>query len=105
MKDPISSGAYKAYRAYEYSLEKGNKDFELNDYLWDREVADFIGTLRKAGITEFIYSNESTAVMGNIHGFLTQGCTLEGACSFTRIERRWGDEEEETVRGLRLKVN
>ena len=105
MKDPLTNGEYKAYRAFEYSLEKGNRDFELEDFLWDREVADFIGTLRRAGIEEFIYSNQSTAVMENIHGFIAEGCTLEGACTFKRTDRRWGEEEETTVLGLRFKVN
>ena len=38
----------------------------MDDFLWEKEVTDFIETLRKAGIETFVYTNQSTAVMENL---------------------------------------
>ena len=53
---PFTDGANKAYRAWAGSIESGADEFEFSDLLWDREVADFVDTLRKAGIKEFAYT-------------------------------------------------
>ena len=58
----------------------------MDDFLWDREVADFVDTLRKAGFGSFVYTNQSTAVMENLHQFAVQGCGMEGLCMITRRE-------------------
>ena len=77
----------------------------MDDFLWDKEVGDFIEALRSAGIETFVYTNQSTAVMENLHSFAAQGCTLEGLCTITRQESRWGDEEPTEVMGIRFSVN
>ena len=86
---PFTDGANKAYRA------------EFSDLLWDREVADFVDTLRKAGITEFAYTGKSTALMENIHQLAAEGCTMTGL--YTRIKKEfWGETE---IQGIRFSVN
>ena len=105
MKYPISEGACKAYRAFRMTNEKNSSEFEMEDFLWDREVADFIDALRKAGITSFAYTNQSTAVMENIHAFAAAGCTLTGLCKVTRKERRWGDDEITEYPGIRFSLS
>ena len=45
---PIPQGACKAYRAFTNTLEHGEDEIEMNDFLWDREVDDFVDALRKA---------------------------------------------------------
>ena len=99
---PYSNGEMKAYWAYDRTE---TEEFELNDFCWEREVADFIGTLRKAGIQSFVYTNQSTAVMENIHEFIKEGCTLEGPCVLEKKSHRWGTEEVEQLLGLRFKIN
>ena len=76
----------------------------MSDYLWDREVSDFVETLRKAGIQSFVYSNQSTAVMQNIHQFVAAGCTLKGPCTLIKKSSRWGEEGEEQILGLRFRL-
>ena len=105
MNFPISEGACKAYRAFCESIAKQEDELEMSDFLWDREVADFIGALRKAGISTFVYTNTSTAVMENLHAFAAAGCTLTGLCKITRRENRWGDEEPYEVQGIRFALN
>ena len=50
---PYTQGAFKAYRAWAASVSRGNEEPELDDFLWEREVSDFIATLRAAGIESF----------------------------------------------------
>ena len=102
---PFSQGASKAYRAWDMSLRRQETELEMDDFLWEREVADFIDTLRKADITSFVYTNQSTAVMENLHQFAAQGCVMDGLCTITRRESRWGDEEPTQVMGIRIRLN
>ena len=101
MTYPVEAGACKAYRAWSQSVEKEKDEVEMDDFLWDREVADFVDTLRKAGITEFAYTGKSTALMENIHQLAAEGCTMTGL--YTRIKKEfWGETE---IQGIRFSVN
>ena len=104
-KFPFESGVSKAYRAWAQSLSRKEDELEMDDFLWDKEVADFIEALRSAGIETFVYTNQSTAVMENLHAFAAQGCTMTGLCTITRQESRWGDEEPYEVQGIRFSLN
>ena len=101
---PIPQGACKAYRAFLDTVEKEEDEIAMDDFLWDREVADFIEALRKAGIESFIYTNQSTAMMENLHGFEAEGCKMEGLTKITRTERRFGENREEQILGVRFSL-
>lgn len=68
-KFPFEQGVSKAYRAWATSISRKEDELEMDDFLWEREVTDFVETLRKAGIKTFVYTNQSTAVMENLHQF------------------------------------
>ena len=102
---PYTGGEMKAYWVFKNRRENGTEEFEMNDYCWDREFHDFIETLRKLGITEFTFTNQSTALMENIHGFIAEGCTMIGAHTLTKQSLRWGEEQTEKVPGILFKVN
>ena len=104
-KFPFESGVSKAYRAWAQSLSRKEDELEMDDFLWDKEVADFIEALRSAGIETFVYTNQSTAVMENLHAFAAHGCTMMGLCTITRQETRWGDEEPYEVMGIRFSLS
>ena len=104
-KFPFEQGACKAYRAWASSISRKEDELEMDDFLWDKEVADFVNTLRSAGIKTFVYTNQSTAVMENLHAFAAQGCTMTGLCTITRQETRWGDEEPTEIMGIRFTLN
>ena len=102
---PFAQGTSKAYRAWKTSLQRKEDEVEMNDFLWEREVPDFIEALRQAGIRTFVYTNQSTAVMENLHQFAAAGCKMEGLCTITRQEDRWGEEEPYEVMGIRFSLN
>ena len=103
-KFPFESGVSKAYRAWASSISRKEDELEMDDFLWDKEVADFVNALRSAGIKTFVYTNQSTAVMENLHQFAAAGCRLEGLCTITRRENRWGEEEPYEVQGIRFSL-
>ena len=82
-----------------------NEEPELDDFLWEREVSDFIATLRTAGIESFTITDRSTGLMENLHALAAEGCTMEGLCMVGRIEPEWGHTKPEAVMGIRFKVN
>ena len=96
-KFPFTQGENKAYRAYAESLRRKQDTVEMSDFLFDTEVKGFSDTMKAAGVTEFIYTNTSTAVMENLHAFAAEGMTLAGLCTITRHENRWGGRG--TLRG------
>lgn len=96
---PFTSGESKAFIAWAMSQDG---EFEMNGFLFDNDVKDFIDTLRRAGIRSFVYTNNSTAVMGNIHAFDAAGYKLKGLCSISRKGTRFGYEEAHDVQGLRF---
>ena len=104
MSYPIAAGACQAYRAWNRSIELDNEELELDDFLWEREVADFVDCIKQAGIDTFIYTNQSTAVMENLHSFEKEGCRMDGLCTIKRMERRFGEDREETILGIHFTV-
>lgn len=92
----LHGGKFKALTAYRITKEDGFEKFLMDDFLWDKEVKDFTDLLKEAGITEFCYSNKSTALMDNIIGFDREGYKLEG---YTQI-RKHLPFHDETVNAL-----
>ncbi len=104
-KFPFEAGTTKAYRAWAQSIRRQEDEVEMDDFLWETEVQDFVDALRAAGIRTFVYTNTSTAVMENLHQLAAAGCTMQGLCTITRRENRWGDEEPYEVQGIRFTLD
>ena len=103
-KFPFSQGISKAFRAWKTSIQRSEDEVEMDDFLWESEVHDFVEALREAGFQTFVYTNQSTAVMENLHQLAAEGCRLEGLCTITRKENRWGEEEPYEVQGIRFSL-
>ena len=105
MQFPYSQGACKAYRAWASSISRQEDELEMDDFLWEQDVKAFVEALRSAGIESFVYTNQSTAVMENLHALAAAGCTMVGLCTITRRENRWGEEEPYEVQGIRFSLS
>lgn len=92
------SGANKAFCAWGCRC---NNEILFDGFLWDKEVHDFIGTMRKAGVETFVFTNKSTALMDNLHDFAAEGCSMEGLYTIKRKGGIWG---EETIKGIRIRL-
>ena len=69
----LTSGEIRAYQTYE-------NDFILDSFLWEKEVKDFVDTLREGGVKSFVYVSTSTALMDNFHAFIENGCKFIETC-------------------------
>lgn len=101
MNNPFNPAEYKAYRAYRDSVINNEDEIILNDFLWDTEVVDFTNCLRKAGVKSFVYANESTAVMKNIHDLAKNGFVFDGLYE-KYIPKAHRYDMGRTGRGIRL---
>ena len=101
MVSSIPQGAMKAYRAWRYSQ---GDEVVMEDFCWTAERHDFIDTLRKAGLQSFVTVNNSTGLMEDIHGYIAEGCTLDGPCTIIKKDNRWGEETQETIQELRFSL-
>ena len=104
MSYPIPQGTCKAFRAFKETVRKGADEIIMDDFLWDKEVADFTCALRKAGFESFIYTNQSTAVMQNLHDLEAEGCKMQGLCKITQTERRFGKDQQIEIPGIRFSL-
>lgn len=97
---PYTNGQMKAARAYWFNRDE--EEIVWDDTCWDNEFADFIKTFRDAGIKTFVMTSQSTALMKNIHGFINEGCEMEGICT---IEEEGIFGKANVIEGIRFKVN
>lgn len=81
----VSLGASKAFWTYnegekEWETHAGRKvpAYGFNGFCWDKDIHDFISTLRGIGVKKFVTTNTSTALMDNLHGFADEGCYIGG---------------------------
>ena len=71
-------GTYEAYSAWQEGIS-AKLDFPfLPDSIWAKDVADFLGTITKAGFTKFAYKSHSTMTFENIVSFMKAGWEITG---------------------------
>ncbi len=104
-KFPFEQGACKAYRAWGNSIKREEDEVEMDEFLLEKEVHDFIEALRGGGIETFVYTSQSKAVFENLHAFEAEGCTMMGLCTITRQETHCGEKEPYVVQGIRFSLS
>jgi hypothetical protein len=93
---PFTAGQNKALVLYDRSLRNGADAFEADDLPWDYELADFVETLRNAGIKAIVVTDQSTGLMDGIYGLTNLGCRMNGLKTVTRADdHRFGSKEPE----------
>ena len=93
----FADGTLKAYQAWYYSACQGEIVW---DNLWEKEVHDFVATMREAGVKSIIYTEKSTALMGNLHAFVSEGCEISGLVRIEKGEGIWASKTQ----GIRIRI-
>lgn len=102
---PFTSGQNKALVEYDRSLRNGADALEIDDLPWDYELADFVKTLREAGIEEIVVTDESTGLMDGVYGLTALGCKMNGLKTVTRADvHRFGSKEPERKNGIEFTI-
>ena len=96
--EKFSSGVNKAYWAWYYSDCQGEI---ICDTMWNKEVHDFVSTMREAGVKSFIYIDKSTALMGNLHAFVKEGCEISNLVVIEEGEGMFYRK----IEGIRIRIN
>ena len=95
---PYTAGQTEAARSYFYGGSKVEDEILVGSGLWEKDIPDFMDTLRKAGIKSLVTTDHSTGLMGNLHGFEAEGCKLEGLCKITEEDFLGGTREIQEIR-------
>ena len=87
-KNPTRGQVY-AYRSWEQSTEDRADMFEVRALPWGSQIKDgvmkeFVAALTAADIDEIIVTDQSTALMENVHALVAEGAYLEGVGTVTR---------------------
>ena len=101
--NPYTPGEYKALRMYNESINNGYNELISNDRiggLWYDEIEDFINCLKTAGVKSFVYIDNSTALMDNIHGFSENGFMFDSL--YVRKEEDPFFNHVDIYRGIRF---
>ena len=96
----LTDGRHRAYIAWVKSLRNQSSTFEVDDLPWPRDIHEFVETLRAAGVAEFAVTDRSTGLMEGLHKLVAEGCTMQGLCTVTRSEFRWGGNGTEEYQGI-----
>lgn len=107
----VSLGASRAFWTYndgkkEWTTHAGRKvsAYEFSGFCWDdKDVHDFITTLRDIGVRKFVVTNTSTALMDNLHGFADEGCYIGGLVT-RKPETKWSPFEQGILVCIREKT-
>lgn len=101
---PFTYGAMEACRAWTRSRENAASELECDGLPAQEHLPDFVGALKAAGAETLAVTEQSTALMGNIHRLAELGCTLEGICTVTHTEEQFGTIGEKQIQGLRFRL-
>ena len=101
---PYTRGQNKAYQTWCSSILKGSSELECDNLPWENELADFVDTLRSAGFTTLVVTDQSTALMRSLFALTAVNCRLVGLCWVTRHTTLWGEEDPYRAEGIRFQL-
>lgn len=70
--------AYRVWLYYEKARDNGNDHINIDDVVWDKNVAPLIDGFRKFGVEHFTFSSSWSSSVKTAWLFKMNGCELEG---------------------------
>ena len=102
--EKISTGAGYAYRAWRFSSYNESSEFECEDLPSDNDMKDFVDTSKASGIGTLAITEQSTALMRNLHTLESLGCEMLGLCKVARIKSEFKPDEKTEHNAIRIKL-
>lgn len=81
----------RIYQDYKNSRDRGNKDIDLHDVIWDKDVPDMIACMRENGIERFTFSSGWSSAVETAWLFQENGCKLQALIQINGDEDIWND--------------
>lgn len=101
---PTTFGGICAFDAYEHSKARNTDIIEADDLMFDDCVADFVDTLRNAGVREFVVTTRTTNLADIASLLEFNGCALRGVATVTRQNDMNGNPFKHVVNGFKFIV-
>lgn len=93
------SAYYRLYSKYADAQMLGNAYIEWDDIIWDKDVENFVETLRKYGIGKFVFTSTWSGAVETAWKLQQNGCKLEGLVEINSNTLRFGSNEHEKKHG------
>ncbi len=93
------------WRAYETSMDCGNKHIDFNEPISDETVEDLIACMRDYGIEAFTYSSTWSSAVETAWLFQKTGCTPTGLIEINSPYKAFMSDEYEKAHGYLFKLN
>ena len=92
-------------RGYSESLNRNLDELNFEMIIWFEKIPDIVQNLRELGVASFTISDQSTALMSELHEFIKAGCRLVG-CTEIRISAYPDSETKEfdTKQALKMQI-
>ncbi len=97
-----TEGQIIAYHAWKYNKDRAAGVLEVSSIPYEKDIPDFVKTLREAGIKEFIITDSSSGLMSGLHGFADNGCHIESICRITRGKICNCEIENTEIKGISM---
>ena len=102
---PFTRGRSDALRDCTWNMEKENEGFfEVRDLPDEKDLDDYLESLKEMEITTFLLTEESTALMRNLFELESHGCRITGLKTYKREDDFFGKKKELEVRGIEIEI-
>ena len=91
-----------AYHAWRDSVQRGSSELECDNLPFPKDIEDFLDALKEAGCETLAVTEQSTALIRNLHALAKLGWTMDCLCTVTRTDSGYGCEETNEIQGLRV---
>jgi hypothetical protein len=92
-----TGGEFEAYFAWFDSHEISDV-IEVSNYIWQKDIEDFVDIMRQAGVKSIAVTNTSTGLMEMLHNLVDYNCTVVGAY------KRLNDFNSTFVKGISVRL-
>lgn len=92
-------------RAYSESMDRNLDEIDFSLITDETTISEIVENLRKCGVESFTLSDQSTALMSELHEFIKAGCKLVGCTEIrTSAYPNHRTKEFDTKQALKMQI-